>query len=124
MFTKYGEKVQKFRKAVDLKQIYKNDLDKACFAQDESYFDSKDIASRTVSDKVLKYRAYKVAINLKYGGYQRGLTSMVIKFFDKKMGSWTIVTSKAGASVNEELVRELNKPVIKKFKRRKVCARF
>ena len=41
---------------------------------------------------------------------------MVKKFFDKKTGS--------GISVNEQVGEELHKPVIKKFKRRKVYARF
>ena len=41
---------------------------------------------------------------------------MLQKFSDKKTGS--------GVSVNEELAEELQKPVIKKFKRRKVFARF
>ena len=43
---------------------------------------------------------------------------MAYKFFDKK------IESGAGANVNEELTQELHKPVIKKFKRMKVCARF
>ena len=41
---------------------------------------------------------------------------MVYKFFDKKTG--------LRVSVNEHLAEELHKPVIKKFKRRKVYARF
>ena len=41
---------------------------------------------------------------------------MVNKLLDKKIGS--------GISVNEQLAEELHKPVIKKFKRRKVYARF
>ena len=41
---------------------------------------------------------------------------MVYKFFDKKTGS--------AVNVNEELVEELHKLVIKKFKRRRVYARF
>ena len=49
-------------------------------------------------------------------GYQRALATMVYKFFDRKAGS--------GISVNEQLAKELRKPVIKKFKRRKVYARF
>ena len=49
-------------------------------------------------------------------GYQRALATMVYKFFDKKAGS--------GIRVNEQLAKELRKPVIKKFKRRKVYARF
>ena len=64
----------------------------------------------------MKDRAYEIVRNHKYNGYQRALVSMVHKIFDKKTGS--------GLSVNEQLVHELHKPVIKKFKRRKVYARF
>ena len=70
------------------------------------------MAKRTISDKILKDRAYEIAINPKYDGYQRVLANMVYKFFDKKTGSG------AGASVNEELAQELHKPVIQKLKRR------
>ena len=41
------------------------------------YTDSKDLAKSTVSDKVLKDRAYEIALNPKYDEYQRGLVSMV-----------------------------------------------
>ena len=67
----------------------------------------------------MKDRAYEVARNRRYDGYQRALASMVYNFFDKKIGSRTIVTSKAGVSVNEQLAEELHKPVINKFKRKK-----
>ena len=43
---------------------------------------------------------------------------MVYKFFDKKTRSGAIV------SVNEQLPKKLHKPVIKKFKKRKVYVRF
>ena len=49
---------------------------------------------------------------------------MVYKFNDKKTGSRAIATDKLRANVNEVLVQELHKPVIKKFKRRKVYAMF
>ena len=49
---------------------------------------------------------------------------MVCKFFNKKTGSGAIVTSKVGMSLIEELAEELHKPVIKKFKKRKVYTRF
>ena len=91
-------------------------MDKAYFAHDAAYSDSKDIAKRTVSDKVFKDRAYQIPRNPKYAGYQRGLASMVYKIFDKETG--------LGASVNKDLAEELHKPVIKKLKRRKVYARF
>ena len=44
----------------------------------------KRLLKRTQSDKVLRNKAFKVASNLKYDGYERGLASMVYKFFDKK----------------------------------------
>ena len=49
-----------------------------------AYGDFKDLASRTASDKVLRGKALNFVKNPKYDGYQRGLTSMVHKFFDKK----------------------------------------
>ena len=64
----------------------------------------------------MKNRAYEIARNCKYDVYQRALASMIHKFFDKKTGS--------GSSVNEQPAEELHKPVIKKFKRRKVSVRF
>ena len=76
------------------------------------YRDFKDLARRTTSDKVLRDKAFNIAKNPKYDGYQRGLASMVYKFFDKKS---------AGSGVNmkamsdEQLAEELHKPIIKKF---------
>ena len=67
--------------------IYKNELHKACFQHDMAYGKSKDLAKRTQSDKVLKDKAFKIASDPKYDGYQRGLASMVYKFFDKKPAS-------------------------------------
>ena len=64
--------------------IYRNELNKTCFAQDAANSDSKDLAKRTQSDEVLKCRAFAIANNPKYDGYQRELASMVYKFFDKK----------------------------------------
>ena len=64
----------------------------------------------------MKDRVYQIAINPKYDIYQRGLAGMVYKIFNKKTG--------VERSVNEELAWELHKPVIEKFKRRKVYARF
>ena len=92
------------------------------FCHDAAYANRKDLAMRTVSDKILKDRAYEIARNCKYDGYQRGLKSMVHRFFNKKTGSRAI--SKTGANLNEVLAQELNKPVIKKPKRKKVVARF
>ena len=49
-----------------------------------AYGGFKDLAKRTASDKVLRDKAFNIAKNPKYDGYQRGLASMVYKFFDKK----------------------------------------
>ena len=62
---------------------YKNELDKACFQHDMAYGKSKDLIKRTQSDKVLRDKAFKIASDPKYDGYQRGLSSLVSKFFDK-----------------------------------------
>ena len=65
---------------------------------------------RTQSDKVLRDKAFKIASDPKYDGYQRGLASIVHKFFDKKS---------SGSGVNEpnyQLANERHKPIIKKFK--------
>ena len=43
-FTKHRERIQKFRETVNLKRLYRNELDKACFAHDVAYSDSKDSA--------------------------------------------------------------------------------
>ena len=48
-----------------------------------AYGDFKDLA-RMASHKILRDKAFNIAKNLKYDGYQRGLASMVYKFFDKK----------------------------------------
>ena len=64
----------------------------------------------------MKEKAYEIARNRENGEYQRALASMVYKFFDKKTG--------LEKSVNEHLAEKLHKPVIKKFKRREVYARF
>ena len=54
LFTKHGERVQNFRETGNLKHLYTNELDKACFDYDAAYSDSKDLAKRTISDKILK----------------------------------------------------------------------
>ena len=123
-FTKHRERIQKFRETDNLKHLYRNELDKACFAHDATYSDNKDLAKKTTSEKIFKDRGYEIARNCNYDGYQRALASMVYKLFDMKIGSGAIAASKAGVSVNEQVAEELQKPVIKKFKRRKLYAIF
>ena len=114
-FTKNKERIKKFMQPINTDFIYKNELDKACFQHDMAYGKSKDLVKRTQSDKVLKDKPFKIASNPKYDGYQRGLASMVYKFFDK--------TSKGSGIINEpnyQLANDLHKPIIGKFKKRKV----
>ena len=67
----------------DTSYICKNELDKACFQHDMTYGDFKDLAKIIAADKVLRDRAFKIASDQKYDGYQRGLASMVYKFLIK-----------------------------------------
>ena len=103
----------------------------------------KDLPIKTASDKVLHAKAFNIVKIPKYDGYQRRLTSMVDKVFDKKVFSantlWGVVMrarsktflSKALATCamrdtqdkimsDQKLAEELHKPIIKKFKKRKV----
>ena len=83
-FPKIKERIQKFKETGDSRYIYQNELDKACFQHDMAYEDFKGLTRRTASDKILRDKACNIAKNLKYDGYQRGLASMVYRFFNKK----------------------------------------
>ena len=67
--------------------------------------------NRTAADKILKNKAYKIVKNPKYYCSQRGLASMVYKFFDKKTAGSGIKS----IPQNEQLVEEIHKPIIRKF---------
>ena len=114
--------MQKFKQTGDSRYIYKNKLDKACFQHDMAYGDFKDLTKRTAADKFLNNEAFNIAKDPKYDGYQRGLASMVYKFFDKKTkGSGVTLANKfAIKSIpqDEQLAGELHKPIIRKFKKR------
>ena len=110
-FTKRKEIIEKFMQTGNTDFIYKNKLDKVCVQHDMAYGKSKYLAKRTQSDKVLKDKAFKTSSDPKYDGYQRGLASMVYKFFDKKSKGSVIVTNEP----NCQLANELYKPIIKKF---------
>ena len=106
----------------DSRYIYKNELDKACFQHDMGYGDFKDLAKRI--DK-----SFNIAKDPKYDGYQRGLASMVYKYFDKKTKGSGVTTLANKSTIkstpqNEQLAEELQKPIIRKFKKRKVYSAF
>ena len=116
-FTKNKERIEKFMQTGNTDFIYKNELDKACFQHDMAYGKSKDLTKRTQSDKVLREKAFKIASDQKWkdDGYQRGLASMVYKFFEKKSSG-----SRVDAETNYQLANELHKQIITKYKKRKV----
>ena len=120
-FTKNKERIQKFMETGDTNYIYRNEPDKACFQHDMAYGDFKDLIRRTQSDKVLKDNVFEIASNPKYDGYQRGLASMVYMFFEKKSKGAGI---KNEIKQNQQLANELHKPIIRRFKKRKVYSSF
>ena len=129
-FTKNRQRIEEFMQTESTSFIYKN---KACFQHDMAYGDFNDLVKRTQLDKVLKDKAFKIRSDPKYEGFQKGLASMVYKFFDKKSTSLNkskgrgIIASIANKSANEpnyQLANELHKPTIKNFKKRKVYSFF
>ena len=60
-FTKHRQRIQKFQETRGTIYMYKNELDKACFAHDASYSDSKDLTKRTAADRVLRDKAFNIA---------------------------------------------------------------
>ena len=92
-----------------------------------AYGDFKDLTKRTAADKILRDKAFNIAENPKYDGCQRGLASIVCKFFDKKSsgsGHPLSSTSQIANKENIQLADELHKPIIRKFKKRKVYSSF
>ena len=79
-----------------------------------AYGKSKDLAKRTQSDKVLRDKAFKIASDPKYDGYQKGLASMVCNFFDKKSSGSGIANK-----LNYQLANEFHEPIIQKLKKEK-----
>ena len=65
----------------------------------------------------MRGKAFEIARNPRYDGYQRGLDSVVYKFFDKKSTESGIKTE---INQNQQLANELYKPIIRKLKTRKV----
>ena len=84
-FTKNKEKIQKFKETGDSRYIYLNELDKACFQHDLAYDHFKYLTRRTDSDKILCNKAFDIAKNPKYDGYQRDhLLQWFLNFLIKK----------------------------------------
>ena len=97
-----------------------------------AYGDFKDLAGRTASDNILRNKAFNIAKSPNDDRYQRGLASMVYKFFDKKSASGSSITTLANNSAfnneieqnrlllelaTQQLTEELHKPIIRKLKK-------
>ena len=105
-FTRNKEGTEKLMQTGNTDFISRNELDKACFQHDMAYGKSKDLAKRTQLDKVLRDKAFKIASDPKYDGYQRGLALMVYKFFDRK-SSGSGVTAEPNYQLANNLIGKL-----------------
>ena len=98
-----------------------------------AYGDFKNLPRRTASDKMLRDKAFNIAKNPKYDGFERGFASIVCKLFDKKSSGSAITRAwlktldtqdksdfKNKIKSHQELAEELGKPIIRKFEKRKV----
>ena len=79
-----------------------------------AYCKHEDLTKRTESDIVLRDKAFKIASNPKYDGYEKGLTSMVYKFFDKTSTGIGI-----NSVSNQQLANELQNQLLEKLKKEK-----
>ena len=127
-FTRHKERIKDFKRTGNTRYIYRNELDKTCFQHDSAYADHKDLINRTKPDNALRDKKYDIASNPEYDGYQRGLASMVYKFFDKKSTAEPSSLERMGSGIARDsssiLADELHKPVIKKIEKRKVYSQF
>ena len=87
-----------------------------------AYGDFKDL--KRITAAVVRDKAFNIAKNPKYDGYQRGLASTVYKFFDKKTKGSGVTLANKSIPQNEQLAEELHKPIIRKFKGREVYSAF
>ena len=122
-FTRHQKTIDMFMKDGRLSHILKNRLNAACFQHDSAYAKYKDRLNRKQSDIVLKNKALKIATDPRVNGYQRGLASMVYKFFNERTKGLGI-DNKGNLLVNSQLGEELHKSIIKNFKRRRVYSSF
>ena len=101
--------------------MYRNALDKSSFKHDAAYAKYKDVENRLITDDKLRNSAYDIVSNPEYDGYQRGLASIVYKFFNSKVATRNkTISGKGTKEVNKIFAEELHKPVIRKLNKRKV----
>ena len=78
-------KKKKYIQIGDARYIYQKELDWVCFQHDMAYGDFKDLNERIAANKLLSDKAFNIAQDPKYDGYQRRLASLVYTFFDKNL---------------------------------------
>ena len=110
-FTKNKKRTEKFIQTGNIDVFYRNELDKTCFQYDMAYGKSNDLAK---SEKVLRDEAFKIFSDPKYDGYQRGLASMVYRFFDKKSSASGVDTES-----NYKLANELQSRLLENSRKEK-----
>ena len=71
-FTKYRKRIERFGETQNLKHLYRNELDKACFVHDAAYVDSKGLTKGTI---------YEIPRHREYDDYQRALASRSMVYF-------------------------------------------
>ena len=108
--TKFCERTQKITETGKLKHLFRNELDKACFGNGAAYSDSKDLAKRTILDKISKDRD-EITRNHKSNRYH---------IYSALEGMKTGSQVKA----NKQLAEQLDEPVVKELKRRKAHVRL
>ena len=130
LFTKNKERIQKFK---EVQEIF---IKRVCFQYDMAYGDFKELSKRTASVKILCNKAFNIAKNPKYYGYQRYLASVVDKFLTKILMAVLLHVQgknlryadkpaiRSKIMLNQQLVEDLHEPIIKKFERRKVYSSF
>ena len=106
-FTRHKQIINDFIKDGKLSHILKNRLDAVCFQHDSAYAKYKDRLNRKKSDIVLRNKALKIAMDPKVDGCQRGLASVVYKFFNERTKGLGLKNSLN----NEILANELHKPI-------------
>ena len=127
-FTKNKERIQKFKERGGTSYIYKNKADKACFQHDMAYKNFKDLARRTASDKLLLIKHLILLKVLNIMDIKEDFLLWFTNFLTKKAVSKASFKN-VGSGVNiplesnEELAEELQKPIIRKFKKRAVYSR-
>jgi hypothetical protein len=115
--SKTQERLDQYIKTGDTNHIFKNELDKACLYHDVAYGSNKDVPSRHIADKELMDRAIAIASDKTKNGYERALSSLLYKFFEKK-----IKMGQGIQSDNAVLADELHHPIRHNYPRRKVKA--